>query len=431
MEIKSIVEQISPMRRMINSPGMDLAFQIVKSHLPEMVIHEYFPGETADDWEVPYSWELREAFIKNEKGDVIACDRDSHLFVAAYSEPIHGKFTKEEISSHIRCHPVLKNAFFMEHRNAYNYSLVDWGITLPQNIWDNLSSTEIFEVYIDVVKDYSRSMKVGEMTIKGKSEKIILFTAHIDELCNDNLSSCAVLIEFFKTLNKKGERQNEYTYQLLLVPEIIGTFYFVKNNLANIKNTVAMINLETVGRGENWLIKQSLNPVKYIDKIMKLAAEQVLINYKISDMFSGYGNEERVYEYPTISIPSVALQRFPFDEYHSSEDTPSKISEENLRFAFEFVSCLVNILEKDYIPEYVFLLPPWLTKHGLYFDSKDQADLFNLFMNKIQFNINGKNSLVDLCYMFDVKFNSLFNYLEKFVDKKFIKPKLDYDFWKN
>ena len=85
----------------------------------------------------------------------------------------------------------------MEHRNAYNYSLLDWGITLPQNIWDNLSPYEEYEVLIEVEKNYERSMKVGELFIKGKSEKIVCFTAHIDELCNDNLSSCAVLIEFF------------------------------------------------------------------------------------------------------------------------------------------------------------------------------------------------------------------------------------------
>ena len=134
-----------------------------------------------------------------------------------------------------------------------------------------------------------------------------------------------------------------------------------------------MINLETVGRGENWLIKQSLRENMYVDRLMVITANKILKDYKIANMFGGYGNEERVYEYPTIRIPSVALQRFPFDEYHSSADTPDKLCERHLTTALNFVTYLVKIIERDFIPEYTLILPPWLTRHGLYFDSKGSA----------------------------------------------------------
>jgi len=168
-----------------------------------------------------------------------------------------------------------------------------------------------------------------------------------------------------------------------------------------------MINLETVGRGENWLIKQSFKADKYIDRLMVVAAKHILKNYLVTNMFGGYGNDERVYEYPTINIPSVALQRFPFDEYHSSADTPDKLSDEHLTKALDFVAYLLEIIEKYFIPEYTLILPPWLTKHGLYFDSKDQPELFEKFTNQIQYNVNGKNSLADLCYKFDIPFETV------------------------
>jgi aminopeptidase-like protein len=192
-----------------------------------------------------------------------------------------------------------------------------------------------------------------------------------------------------------------------------------------------MINLETVGRGENWLIKQSLKANKYIDRLMVIAARHILKEYEISGMFGGYGNEERVYEYPTISVPSVALQRFPFAEYHSSEDTPEKLSDEHLAKALDFVRYLVEIIEKDFIPEYTLILPPWLTRHGLYFDSKDQPELFEVFMNQVQYNIDGKNSIADLCYQYNITFETLHNYLSQFVLKNFIHPKPTYDIWKD
>jgi aminopeptidase-like protein len=429
--IIKIVEEISPLRRMINSRGMDDSFQIVKKILPNMKVHEYPCGSKAEDWEVPYAWELKYAHIKNSKGEIIASDKDSHLFVAAYSEPVNGIFTKMEVEKHLRCHPKIKDSFFMEHRNAYNYKLVDWGITLPQKIWDSLPDDDLYEVIIDVEKDFQRSMKVGELKIEGNSDKIICFTAHIDELCNDNLSSCAVLIEFFKNLSQCSERENNYTYQLLLIPEVIGTFFYVYNNMDLIQNTVSMINLETVGRGEEWLIKQSLKADKYIDKLMIIASNKILKNYSVSDFFGGYGNEERVYEYPSLQIPSVALQRFPFDEYHSSADTPDKLSELHLNTALDFVNYLIEIIEKDFIPEYTTIIPPWLTKHGLYFDSKDQSELFNIFMNQVQFNINGKNSLIDMCVKFNISFEILYEYINQFVNKDFIKVNYTYDIWKN
>ena len=428
-DIKKIVEEIYPYKRMINSHGMDEAFRIVRDYLPNLILHEYLPGEEANDWTVPPGWELLNAYMKDSSGKIIASSDETFLFVAAYSEPINGKFTKAEIAKHFRSHPTIKEAFFMEHRNAYNYKLVDWGITLPQNTWDNLSDTEEYEIVIEVRKDFNRSMKVGECYVQGKSDKIVCFTAHIDELCNDNLSSCAVLIEFFKDLINNNNNPKEYSYQLLLIPEVIGTFFYLFNNQEKRKRTVSMINLETVGCGERWLIKQSFKTDNYIDRIMALVGKQIFSDFDIVNMFGGYGNEERVFEFPTIRIPSVALQRYPFDEYHSSFDTPEIISNQLLNKAFEFVEFLVDVIELDFIPEYNLLLPPWLTKHDLYFDSKDETELFNLFMNQIQYNIDGKNSLVDLAFKYNAPIKRLHNYLIQFLNKGFIKKKRTHEIW--
>lgn len=429
--IYNIIKTISPYRRMINSEGMDRAFDYVSSLLPRLEIHEFKPGAKADDWEVPYGWELKSAYMKNRRGEVIASNQDSHLFVAAYSEPVHGFFQKSEIKKHLRYHQELEHAFFMEHRNAYDYSLTDWGITLPKKVWDTMSDDEEYEIFIDVRKDTNRTMKVGELNMPGQSDATISFTAHIDELCNDNLSSCATLIQLFKDLEEQKTFRPYYTYQLLLVPETIGTYFYVHKCREKIRNTLSMINLETVGKGEKWIIKKSLNPVKYIDKIMKLSADEVLKNYEITDFFDGYGNEERIYEYPTINIPSVAIQRYPFKEYHSSEDIPENIDQSNLEKAYLFSKRVITMIENDSIPESAHLLPPWLTKHGLYFDSVEDAKNFNIFMNQIQFNLFKGHSIVDLAYKFNVPFEKLHEYLSKFYKKKLMLKKLTHEIWKN
>lgn len=426
----ALVEAIHPLRRMINSPGLDEAFRVVRREVPSLRIHEYRPGEAADDWTVPASWELVSASLKDAEGRVLASDADSHLFVAAYSEPVHGRFTKAEIAGHMRCHPVLPDAFFMEHRNAYNYALTDWGITLPQNLWNALPDDGLYEVEIVVRRDSDRTMKVGEVFVEGASDRIVCFTAHIDELCNDNLSSCAVLIEFFRELATRRPEDLRYSYQLLLIPETIGTFFYLRNNEAKRERTVGMVNLETVGRGEEWVIKQSLHPPRYVDRLMQVAGAEVLGEYRTIDFFDGYGNEERVFEYPTIGIPSVALQRYPFDEYHSSDDTPDRLSADHLMTALAFVRRLHSLIEGDLVPEYRQLLPPWLTKHGLYYDSKDQPELFRRFMNQVQFSIDGRTSLVEMCHRHDIPFEALAEYVGRFIDRGFIEARSTGPLWR-
>ena len=62
------IETIHPMKRMINSRGLDDAYAYVKQVLPSTHIHEYAPNEAADDWEVPPSWEVTKGFIKDKNG---------------------------------------------------------------------------------------------------------------------------------------------------------------------------------------------------------------------------------------------------------------------------------------------------------------------------------------------------------------------------
>ncbi|MDZ4838619.1 MAG: DUF4910 domain-containing protein [Bacteroidota bacterium] len=418
-EMMELIEKINPFRRMINSPGLDKSFEIVKEYFPETIIHEYPAGNSSEDWDCPPAWEVVEGYLKDENGTLIAGTHEHYLFVAAYSEKIDGWFTKEEISKNCRCHPTIKDAYFLEHRNAYNHALVNWGITMPQNTFDQLSEDKKYHIYIKTKINKDSSMKVAELFLPGSSEEIISFTAHIDELCNDNLASCCVALVLFKYLSQLENRK--YSYQLLLIPETIGTFFYVTNNMDKIENTVGMINLETLGKGENWLLKEALTPNSEVEFALKMALIELEQEFTESNFWGGYGNDERVYEWPTLNIPSPALQRFPFREYHSSHDTPENLDKWALGKAFDILFKCIEILEENMIPEYINLTPPWLSKHGLYFDSIDDKDAFHKFNNLILFNINGHNSILDLAFITDLKFSKIKNWLDKFLVKGFIK----------
>ena len=142
--MRTLLEEINPLQRMLNSPGLDKTFEIFKREFPDAIIHEYPAGMEREDWIVPRSWELNTGIMKDEKGKVIASTDESLLFVAPYSEPIEGWFTKDEIASHLMTRKDVPDLFLLQHRNTYDYQLVDWGITLPYNRWIELPEERYF-----------------------------------------------------------------------------------------------------------------------------------------------------------------------------------------------------------------------------------------------------------------------------------------------
>jgi aminopeptidase-like protein len=413
-----LLYKISPLQRMINSSGLDESYIILQKHYPNMVIHEYESKREAEDWEVPLAWEATFGELRDSKSNLLASFAQDPLFVAAYSEDVDGYFTKQQIKEHVRVNKHLPEVFSLEHKNAYNYQLKTWGISLPYNLFDSMSDHEKYHIVIKT-KTYENSMKVAEIMLKGESDKIVNIQAHIDELCNDDLSGCVVALELISHLAKIKDRK--YTYQVLLFPEMIGAFFYTFNNQHILKNTIGVLNLETVGDGDTFCLKSSLKQDTYMDYILKESFLDLDVPFNYLDFFEGFGNDERVYSFGTIGIDGVSIQKYPYKYYHTSEDIPQNINIEDLKTSLSLSIKFCELLEKDYIPEFTTLNPPWLTKHGLYFDRESDPENFHKYNNELLFNIDGKNSVIDLCKMTGIRFGNIYNYLEKFIDRGFIK----------
>jgi len=406
----SLLMEISPLQRMINSPGLDDAFEIVKRELPSTIIHEFATGMACGDWVVPPSWRVVEGIMKNTEGETVASIYSNPLFVAPYSEPVEGWFTKEEIGPHLRTRIDQPDAFALEHRNAYDYQLVDWGITLPHNIWTSLSSGEYY-IKI-VVEQQPSSMKVAEYFLAGTRPETICICAHIDELCNDDLSGCVAAMELMRWL--EGLEDRNYSYQMLLVPEMFGPIFFMNENPGRIRNTVGMLNLETVGAGQQWCLKKCLTEDQRLERVLRAAIVETGLPFKEIGFFEGYGNDERVYAWPTFAISGVALQRYPFSEYHTSLDTTDIIDERYLEEALSISENFISIMENDFVPVYTSTFQPWLTKRQLYFDSIDNPEKNHKLNNHVLFHIDGNNSLLDVAQIADLSFAEVQAYLGQF-----------------
>ena len=417
IKLEDLLIQISPLQRLINSEGLNETFKIIKEKYPEIIIHNFNSGEKVEDWEVPKAWKVIKGQILDSKKNIISSIDENILLVAPYSESVKGWFTKNEIEKHLRTRKDKPDDYLLEHRNAYDYNLKTWGITLPFNIWNNLKEEKYF---VDIEVEWKENpMKVGEIFIKGETDKVVSFTAHIDELCNDDLSGCVVGLEYFNML--KDRSNLKYSYQLLLLPELFGPIYFLNKFKKDIKKCIGMINLETIGAGQNLCLKKSLNSEFYLENLMKLTLSDLKKKYKELNFFEGYLNDEKLFSWPSFNIDSIALQRYPFSEYHTSSDNINIIDYNYLLEILDILNMFTTILEQDYIPSYLNKFPPWLTKRNLYFDKENKPDLEkNKFNNHLLYSIDGKKKLSEICNEHELNFNDVNNYLSSFLEQKIL-----------
>ena len=171
----------------------------------------------------------------------------------------------------------------------------------------------------------------------------VLMLAHIYEQgANDNASGAGIGLEVFralKTLIDRGDSPRpRRSMRLLLGFECCGFMGYVVNRMAQMRRTVAAINPDMVGEdielcGTSFALH--LTPGAAPSCVDALAVrlfedlicrEDVLFRwrkapYSVCDSFVAD---------PTVGVPSVSIIGIPDRFYHSSMDTPDKISPETL-----------------------------------------------------------------------------------------------------
>lgn len=428
--IKYLMKNINSLQRMANSSGMTECFKVIKSKFPELKVHNFKPGSKAGDWTVPKNWKLGESFLKSKNGKIIASTNESHLFVSPNSKSLDKKLYGHEIIKKTMFLKRITDSFLLNHKHTYNYFLrqKDWGISLPYDRVKKIKKNQKY--HISIKTDLTNEpMQVGELFIKGKVKKIICISAHIDELCNDDLSGSIAAIELYERLKKK---KNYFSYQILLFPELYGPLFYIQRFPQKTKNTLFNLNLECVGAGKQWCLKKSLKSNNFLEDCLRSAFKKNKLKFKELEFFDGFINDEKVYAWPHIDIPGVAIQRNPYKYYHTSKDTLDKINYNYMLESIMISEDLIKnfeknykILKKNYIPKVKTFLPPWLTKRKLYISGKNsifpQDEGNNTYNEKLLFSIDGKTSLYKIASNLNLRFINCYNYLETFIRKNLVK----------
>jgi aminopeptidase-like protein len=356
-----LIEQLYPICRSITGNGVRETLSILSEIIPLNIV-EVKSGEKALDWEIPLEWNIKDAYVLNEKGDKIIDFKKSNLHVLNYSIPVDKEVSLEELKEHVYTIP--ENPNWIPYRTSYHNR--NWGFCMAHSEFKKLEKGN-YHVKVDATLEPG-SLTYGEYYIKGESEQEVLVSCHIchPSLCNDNLSGIAVAAFLAEILTKS---KPSFSYRFLFIPGTIGSITWLSRNEDKLKNIRHGLVLTLLGDDGKLNYKKSRRGNAEIDRIVENELKVNTEDYGIIEFYP-YGYDERQFCSPGYNLPVGRLSRTPhgeFPEYHTSADNLDFVKADKLAESLEFVFEVFETIEGN--KKYLNLNPkgePQLGKRGLF-----------------------------------------------------------------
>ena len=299
-EIYQLIESLYPICRSITGDGFRESMQILKNHIP-LELHEVPSGTQVFDWIVPREWNIRDAYIKNEKDEKVVDFQESNLHILNYSIPFSGKVKLTELKEHLFSLP--EHEDWIPYRTSYYKE--NWGFCLTQKVLNSLQDEE-YNVFIDSSLENGH-LTYGEYLIKGELEDEFLISCHSchPSLCNDNLSGMSVATFLAKYLSRQKLR---YSYRFLFIPGTIGSITWLSLNEDKVTNIKHGLVMACVGDPGKMHYKKTKHGNAEIDRAVTHVLEHAGDDYEIME-FSPYGYDERQYSSPGFNLEVGNLSR--------------------------------------------------------------------------------------------------------------------------
>ena len=338
------IQKLFPICRSITGNGTRKTLEIISKEI-SIQTFEIPTNTQVFDWTIPNEWNIKDAYIKNQKGIKIIDFKNSNLHVLNYSTPIQKNLTLEELKPHIFTDP--DHPDVTPYRTSYYHE--NWGFCMSHNDFLNLKD-EMYEVQIDSTLKKG-SLSYGEFFVKGKSSEEIIFSCYIchPSMCNDSLSGVALATQLAKYIQNL-KNQTNYSYRFLFIPETIGSIAWLSINKNNLKKIKHGLVLTCVGDSGNITYKKTRKNDTEIDNTVIDVLNNSSKKHKIVDFFPT-GSDERQFCSPGINLEVGCFTRSifgEFPEYHTSADNLDFIKPEFLNDSFEMLKKIIEKLESNH-----------------------------------------------------------------------------------
>lgn len=348
-EMMKLIDELWYLKRSIVSDGFDTALRRLAQELP-MTIHEYPTGTPCWTWEIPEKWTCDEAYVETLDGKRIVDVKNHPLHVVSYSLPFEGIVKRGDLLPHLHTHPRLSEAI----PYVFKYYDRDWGLCLPQTL-KNALHDDAYKVVIRTRFEQG-TLKVGEVVIPGESDRCFMLAAHLchPAMVNDDLSGCVVGMDVARAL-LNGPKPY-FTYRLLILPETIGSVAYLSHHEELIPKMAGGLFLEMLGTDISHILQHSFMPESQVDRCFATVMAHVDPLSKQTPYRYVVTNDERQFNSPGVRVPMLSISRcilpntapdYPFNEYHSSLDTPAIVSQKSLEASRDLVLKLLAAWDKN------------------------------------------------------------------------------------
>jgi aminopeptidase-like protein len=425
--LKSILSEFYPLHRTLASDDQDKTLEIIGSYMPDnssYTIETYAPLSPAWTWKVPERYVVNEAYLEIEGGERVVDFKNNPLHIVSYSLPVDKTLKWDELQPHLH---------FNEKRPhtipwVFKYYDRDWGFCLPKNTYDKLPRDRKYRVVIrsEFVTDPKQGFKVASAVIHPEGgpnpaagEFIVqAHTCHPMQ-ANDDGAGVVSTIELARRLAGNLLPAGSMSVRFWFGPETIGTIVYLSHNESIIQNLRGGIFMEMTGNKNKLAFHRSRQDHHLLDRITKSVFESRGQPYEEREFAAAPANDERVINGPGVNVPCISINRWPYDEYHTTDDNLDIMHDDMLVGAAETAEQIIRIYATNYFPRRAFRGPVFLSGNGLWVDWRENWAL-NRAIEKIMMRFEGQHSVFDIAAQVGLDYWMVRDYVEKFRVKGFV-----------
>ena len=445
--LKDVLAELMPLHRTLASDGTDAALEIIGSYLPENACYEietYEPLKPVWTWYVPERYVVHEAYLEMEAGtddrregrsdgQRIVDFKDNPLHIVSYSLPIDKTLTWAELEPHLY--------FSEKYPNAvpwiFKYYERNWGFCLPKDTFDALPRDKKYHAVIksEFITDPAKGFKVSTAVIHPQGRRSssdggtnppageMLIMAHVchPNQANDDAAGVVTAIEVARRLAAKPLPPGSMSVRFWFGPETIGSIAYLAHHEDLIPHLRGGIFIEMTGNTNTIALQHTRQHNDMLDRVGQSVLRRRGVEFREGKFAEIIANDERVLNGPGVNVPCLSISRFPYPEYHTTEDNLSIIHEEKLQEAADVIEEIIRVYASNYIPKRTFRGPVFLSGNGLWVDWRENWDL-NRAIEKIMMRFEGGHTIFDIAEQVGLDYQTVRDYVEKFRAKGFVTP---------
>jgi len=158
-----------------------------------------------------------------------------------------------------------------------------------------------------------------------------------------------------------------------------------------------------------WTFEKEHRLNRIVDLALKDCGPKYEENYRMDEWRGQIGSDEYPFTDPQIGIPALLLTRYPYHEYHTSDDTPEIIDIKKIEYVQKVIQKIIEIYEKDYIPVRNGRVPIMRSKYEVWVP----IHKFNVLMDYLLFNVDGKKYLSEIVALLELNYDFCYEYFDK------------------